>query len=50
MGDIFGANDAIEACLLHLFAAETEARGVRVTAAQLGDELRAIMVAAGFAG
>ena len=50
MGDVFGAHDAIEAGVSHLLAAETEAGDVRVAVAQLGDQLRAVVVAAGFAG
>ena len=50
MGNVFGADDAIEAGIFHLLAAETEARDVRVAVTQLGDELRAVVVAAGFAG
>jgi hypothetical protein len=50
MGNVFGADDAIEAGIFHLLAAETEARDVGVAVTQLGDELRAVVVAAGFAG
>jgi hypothetical protein len=50
VGNVFSADDAIEAGLLHLPAAEAEARGVRMAAAQLGDKLRAVVVAAGFTG
>jgi uncharacterized protein YdeI (YjbR/CyaY-like superfamily) len=50
VGDVFGANDAVEACVFHLFAAEAEAGEVRVAGAQCGDEQRTVVVAAGFAG
>ena len=50
VGNVFGADDAIEAGVFHLLAAESEACRVRMTVAQLGDELRAGVVAAGFAG
>ena len=50
MGDIFGADDAIKSRGFHLFAAEAEAGGVRMAVAQFGDELGAVVVAAGFAG
>ena len=39
-----------KARLLHLFASETERGNQRQTAAELGDELRAVVVSAGFAG
>ena len=36
--------------MLHLAAAETEGGEVRVTGVQLGDDLGAVVVSAGFAG
>jgi hypothetical protein len=50
VGDVFGAHDAIEAGLLHLFAAEAETGDLRQAPSKLGDELRAVVVSAGFAG
>jgi hypothetical protein len=50
VGNVFGANDAVEAGGFHLFAAEAEAGESGMAFAEFGDELRAIVVAAGFAG
>jgi uncharacterized protein YdeI (YjbR/CyaY-like superfamily) len=50
VGDVFGADDALEAGGLHLQAAEAEEGRLRGAGAELGDELRAVVVAAGFAG
>jgi hypothetical protein len=50
VGDVFGPNDAIEACVLHLLAAEAEAGKLRQPPLKLRDELRAVVVSAGFAG
>ena len=50
VGNVLGADDAIEAGVFHLLAPKTEVRGVGVAASQLGDELRSVVVAAGFAG
>lgn len=49
VGDIFGTDDAVEARGFHLFAAEAEECGTRAAGEQFGDELRAIMISAGFA-
>jgi len=49
VGDVFGSHDAIKACVLHLLAAEAEAEKLRQPPAKLRDELRAVVVAAGFA-
>jgi hypothetical protein len=49
VGDVFGAHDAVEACGFHLLAAEAEAGKLRHPCAKLGDELRAVVVAACFA-
>ena len=50
VGYVFGANDAVEACGFHLAAAEAEEGYVGMAGAEFGDELRAVVVAAGFAG
>ena len=50
VGDIFSAYDAVKARGFHLFAAEAEAGNVRMAVSQFGDELCAVMVAAGLAG
>ena len=50
VGDVFGPHDAIEACVLHLPAAKAETGELGRTPAKLGDELRAVVVSAGFAG
>jgi hypothetical protein len=50
VGDVFGPHDAIEACILHLPAAEAEAAKLRQPPAKLRDNLRAVVVAAGFSG
>jgi hypothetical protein len=50
VGDVFGANDTIEACGFHLLAPEAETGGVRMAVAQFGDQLCAVVVAAGLAG
>ncbi len=49
VGDVFGADDAVEAGVFHLFAAEAEAGEVGVAGAEFGEELGAVVVAAGFA-
>ena len=49
VGDVFGTDDTLLACLLHLLAAETEEGGGRNGGFEGGDELRAVMVSAGFA-
>jgi hypothetical protein len=46
----FGADDAVEAGGFHLAATEAEGGEVRVADVQLGDDLRAVVVSAGFAG
>jgi hypothetical protein len=50
VGNVFGADDTVEAGGFHLFAAKTEEGGVGVAGAQFGDELCAVVVSAGFAG
>jgi hypothetical protein len=50
VGDVFGADDAVLARGFHLFAAEAEGDEVRQAGAQLGDELGAVVVSAGFSG
>ena len=50
VGDVFGADDAVEAGGLHLSATEAKAGQVGHTSAELGDDLRAVLVSAGFAG
>jgi hypothetical protein len=50
VGYVFGANDAVLACGLHLCAAEAEGGEVRVAAAEFRDDLGSVVVAAGFAG
>jgi hypothetical protein len=50
VGDVFGADDAVEAGGFHLAAPEAEGAEVREAAAQLDNDLRAVAVAAGFAG
>jgi hypothetical protein len=50
VGYVFGADDAIEAGGFHLAATEAEGGEMRVTDAQLGDDLGAVVVTAGFAG
>ena len=50
VGNVFGADDAVEAGGFHLFAAEAEEGGCGLATAKFGDELRAVVVAAGFAG
>jgi uncharacterized protein YdeI (YjbR/CyaY-like superfamily) len=50
VGDVFGAHDAVEAGGFHLSAAEAEGIELRHAAAKFGDELRAVVVPAGFAG
>jgi hypothetical protein len=48
VGDVFGPHNAIEACILHLLAAEAEAGELRHPLTKLGNELRAVMISAGF--
>jgi uncharacterized protein YdeI (YjbR/CyaY-like superfamily) len=50
VGDVFGADDAVEARGFHLRAAEAEGGEMGQAGAQLGEELRAVVVSAGFAG
>jgi len=50
VGDIFGADDALLALALHLVAAEADERGRWQGRPEGGDELRAVVVAAGLAG
>ena len=50
MGHILGANDAIKPSLRHLPAAKPKKLRLRIAPTQLGDNLRAIMVTAGFTG
>jgi hypothetical protein len=48
--DVFGADDALEACLLHLEAAEAEEGCGWQRVSEAADDLRAVMIAGGFAG
>ena len=50
VGHVFGADDALLACGLHLATAEAEERGAGVAACELGDDLCAVVIARGFAG
>jgi uncharacterized protein YdeI (YjbR/CyaY-like superfamily) len=50
VGDVFGADDAVLAGLLHLFAAKAEEGRLREAVTELADELGTVVVAAGFAG
>ena len=50
VGYVFGADDAVEARGLHLFAAEAEEGCMGMSGAEFRDELCAVVVAAGFAG
>jgi hypothetical protein len=50
VGDVFGPHDAVEASGFHFFAAKAEAGKLGQTPAKLGDELRTVVVSAGFAG
>ena len=50
VGYVFGADDAVEAGGLHLAATEAEGGEVRAAGAELGEDLGAVVVAAGFAG
>jgi hypothetical protein len=47
---VFSADDAVEAGGLHLGATEAERGEVRMAGVEFGEELRAVVVAAGFAG
>ena len=49
VGNIFGANDTVKPSGVHLFSAEAEGVEMRHSMVQLGENLGAIMVAAGFA-
>jgi hypothetical protein len=50
VGYVFGPDDAVEAGGFHLAATEAEGGEVRVAGAQFGDDLGAVVIAAGFAG
>ena len=50
VGDVFGADDAVLAGVVHLAAAKSEERGVGERGAEVGDDLRAIVISAGLAG
>jgi len=50
VGDVFGADDAVEAGGFHLQAAEAEGGEVGHAGTEFGEDLRAVVVAAGFAG
>ena len=49
VGDVFGADDAVLSGVGHLFATEAEELRLRMAAAELGDDLRAVVVSTGFA-
>jgi len=50
VGDVFGTDDAAEAGGFHLFTPEAETGELQMTPAKFGEELGAVVVAAGFAG
>jgi len=50
VGDVFGANDALLTCGLHLAAAEAEEGGAGEAVGELRDDLCAVVIAGGFAG
>jgi len=49
VGDVFGADYALEAGVFHFFAAEAEAGEFGVAGAEFGQKLGAVVVATGFA-
>ena len=50
VGNVFGADDAVVAGCFHFAAAETEEGCVWMATAEFGDDLGAVVIAAGLAG
>jgi uncharacterized protein YdeI (YjbR/CyaY-like superfamily) len=50
VGDVFGSDDAVEACLFHLPSSKAKAGELRVAGAQFGEDHRTVVVATGLPG